>query len=199
METGRPTHQALLQLLDSYHATHPDEASVTSKIRSLVRDEARCLERNCFTPGHITASCWILSPDDERVLLTHHRKLGRWLQLGGHADGDADVSRVALREAREESGMERFECLGGLGRGAADRVLDLDVHAIPARKGEPEHEHHDVRFLLRAAPGQPLVRSDESNDLRWFYRDELGGLGLDASTLRMWRKCDAFLDRGASV
>ena len=195
METGRPYHQALLQLLDCYHESHPDEASVTSKIRALVQGEPRCLERDCFVPGHITASCWILSPDDEQVLLTHHRKLGRWLQLGGHADGEADVSQVALREAQEESGMERFECLGGFGSGPATQILDLDVHAIPARRREPEHEHHDIRFLFRAAPAQPLVRSEESNDLRWFHRDQLEGLDLDASTLRMWRKCDAFLGR----
>ena len=125
-----------------------------------------------------------------QFLLTHHRKLGRWLQLGGHADGDPDsAAPSALREAREESGMDAFRC-GRAGRAADGGVLpiDVDVHVIPARPGEPEHEHHDVRFLLVAAPDQPLVISDESNDLRWFAWRELDEVGEDESVLRLARK-----------
>lgn len=194
MENERDLHrEALLQLLDAYRRAHPGEERMTRRIERLVDREPRCFERDCFAPGHITASSWILSPDDGKVLLTHHRKLGRWLQLGGHADGDGDVRAVALREACEESGMQRFECLDGLGAGRASRVLDVDVHRIPARGDEPAHEHHDIRFLLRADAGQPLVCSDESNALRWFRRDELRELGLDESVARLWRKADTLL------
>ena len=181
---------SLLQLLAGYGATHPDEGEVTARIRDLVEREPRCFERDCYRPGHITASCWIVSADGGRVLLTHHRKLDRWLQLGGHADGESDVRAVALREAREESGMAH---LTPIPTASADGLLDLDVHQIPARPGEPAHEHHDVRFLMRALPGQPLIRSDESIDLRWFALGELGGIDLDESVLRLRRKADQWL------
>ena len=110
-------------------------------------------------PGHFTGSAWLVSADGRRVLLTHHRKLGRWLQLGGHADGDADLPRVALREAEEESG------LSGL---VVERdVFDLDRHAIPARGADPEHWHYDVRFVVRATGGEDFAVSEESLELAW--------------------------------
>ncbi len=166
------------------------ESATVSRIRDLVESEPRCFERDCYAPGHVTASCWIVAADDGRVLLTHHRKLGRWLQLGGHADGETDVLGVALREAREESGMSDFEPVPALG---PDGLLDLDVHLIPARRGEPAHEHHDVRFLLRAGAAQALARSAESIDLRWFAPAELAALDLDESVLRLHRKADTWL------
>lgn len=186
----------LLQLLARYEAAYPNEVEMTARIRSLVETEPRCFERDCYVPGHITASCWILHPDNERVLLTHHRKLGRWLQLGGHAEGESEVQRVALREAREESGMSDF---APIPVGDASGLFDLDVHLIPARVGEPAHEHHDVRFLLRASPAQALVRSEESIDLRWFWPDELAALDLDESVLRLRRKADRWLSSAGAA
>lgn len=178
--------QPLLALLERYRAQHPGEEEMVARIRSLVEGHTDCFERTCL-PGHITASSWILSPDRQSVLLTHHRKLDRWLQLGGHADGDSDVLQVALREAREESGMEHFA--------VHDRSLplDVDVHVIPARGVEPEHEHHDLRFLLFAQPGQSLQISAESKDLAWVPRDRLLGLEPDESVLRMARKAERIL------
>lgn len=131
------------------------------------------------------------------MLLTHHRKLGRWLQLGGHADGEADLLAVALREAREESGMDRFTPIGAgpAGRAGALVPLDLDVHEIPARGAEPAHLHYDVRWLLAAAPGQALVVSDESTDLRWVPRSGLAGFVDEESQLRMERKAREILGR----
>ena len=101
-------HRAtLLNLLARYETENPEEADCAERIRALIKGNRDCFERSCLK-GHITASCWILSPDYDHFLLTHHRKLDRWLQLGGHADGDADVVRVALREAREESGLNEL-------------------------------------------------------------------------------------------
>lgn len=172
--------RAILELLDRYQLQNPSEVGCIERIRELVRKHADCFERSC-APGHITASVWIVSPDRERFLLAHHRKLGRWLQLGGHADGDPDVSSVALREAREESGLRDFEWLDEL-------PIDVDVHRIPARPGEPAHEHHDIRFLLAARCDGELVVSDESHALAWFEWDALERDFCEESLLRMGRK-----------
>jgi len=131
--------------------------------------------------GHLTASAWIVDAARTRALLTHHRKLGRWLQLGGHADGDPDLRRAALREAREESGLRslRFAC---------DRIYDLDIHRIPARPGEPAHDHYDVRFAFEADPGEPLVVSAESKEVAWVRLTALAEYGADESLLRLARK-----------
>ncbi len=184
--------QALLRLLDRYGVQHPEEPEHVSRIRSLVTRHANCFERTCL-PGHITASSWIVSHDHSRVLFTHHRKLDRWLQLGGHADGDSEVLSVALREAREESGMEDFEVVWS---GAPPVPFDLDVHSIPAFGDDPEHEHHDVRFLLVAGGDQELVISDESNDLRWFSWDELDEIIDEESLERLGRKARALFRNG---
>jgi len=180
----------LLETLQRYGAAYPQESACVDRVRSLVENHPDCFERSCL-PGHVTASAWILSPDRNRVLLTRHRKLNRWLQLGGHADGDACVLRVALREAREESGMRDFGviCPGGTPEGVDSILpLDIDVHKIPARGQEPEHAHHDIRYLLVAHEGQPLAISDESIDLAWFDPAELEPLAPDASLRRLCAK-----------
>lgn len=110
-------------------------------------------------PGHFTGSAWLVSADGERVLLTHHRKLGRWLQLGGHADGDPDLARVALREAEEESGLRDLV--------VEPAIFDLDRHLIPARGNEPAHWHYDVRYVVRATGSETFAVSEESFALAW--------------------------------
>ena len=176
--------RALLEMLDSYQECHPDEAACVSRFGRFVAAHSDCFERSC-QPGHVTASAWIVSHDRRQFLLTHHRKLGRWLQLGGHADGDGDVRAVALREAREESGMQGFEWLVDPGGQA---LLDVDIHGIPARPGEAAHDHFDLRFLLAAKPDQPLLMSDESTDLRWFSHQRMEEIAVEESLLRMARK-----------
>jgi 8-oxo-dGTP pyrophosphatase MutT (NUDIX family) len=178
-------------MLERYEEDHRDEKPCIERVRTLVESHVDCFDRHCL-PGHVTASAWIVSDDLERCLLTHHRKLDRWLQLGGHADGDPDVVAVALREAEEESGLRGFEVLSrdAVGR---PRPLDVDVHLIPARRNEPAHEHHDIRFLLRAPAGQKLVQSEESIDLGWFSRDAFRRIADEPSLLRMADKAEALL------
>lgn len=180
--------EPLLELLARYGDVWPDEHAVTERFVRFVRDHHDCLQRSCV-PGHITSSCWILSPAGTHALLTHHRKLSRWLQLGGHVDGDGDVAASALREAREESGMHDFEVV----RWAGERLvpLDLDVHTIPARKSDPEHLHWDVRFLLRVPHEQPLQLSEESNQLQWVPLERLVEFTDEESVLRLDRKARA--------
>lgn len=180
----------LLHLLNQYRRIFPGESAVVDRICDLVETHSDCFERSC-RPGHITGAAWIISPDRRRCLLTHHRKLERWLQLGGHADGQWLVDEVALREAREESGMAAFTFVPIHG------VLipfDIDVHQIPERHDahgrliEDAHEHHDLRFLLVAHPGQTISVSDESHDVAWFTPEEVRRQTDEESVLRMLQK-----------
>ncbi|MEX2206239.1 MAG: NUDIX hydrolase [Myxococcota bacterium] len=184
--------KSLLDLLERYLARHPDERVRVDHVRQFVRANPDCFLRSCVD-GHMTGSAWILSHDHERFLLTHHRKLDRWLQLGGHADGDADLAEVALREAREESGLDAFSLASPHGEALP---LDVDVHLIPARGDEPAHLHHDLRYLLVAGRDQELRVSNESLDLRWFARARADELLADESLRRMARKVERLLGAG---
>ena len=134
-----------------------------------------------LTVGHFTGSCWLVSKDGQRVLLTHHKKLERWLQLGGHADGDSDLAQVALREAEEESGLRDLS--------VEPEIFDLERHAIPARGSDPEHYHHDVRFVVHANGSEEYIVSDESHALAWRIISELvDDADADESIRRMARK-----------
>lgn len=159
-----PGHEvAMLAEFPPFIAAHPD-----------------CLWRTCLA-GHLTASAWIVDPARTRTLLTHHRKLDRWLQLGGHVDGEGDLAASALREAAEESGLTRL-------RLATPEIFDVDRHRIPARGVEPEHWHYDVRFLVEADPAEPVQVSHESKALAWVRLDEVGRLNPEESLARMVRK-----------
>lgn len=153
---------------------------MTAEIIRFAEAHPDCLLRSCV-PGHLTGSAWVVSPDRKRTLLTHHHKLDKWLQLGGHADGDGDLLAVALREAREESGLTRLRPVG-------TAVFDVDRHWIPPRKTEPGHYHHDLRFLIEADPDEPLVISSESKDLAWVGIDRVTALNPEESMARMVRK-----------
>lgn len=176
MQERRP----LARLLEAYRQRHPEEEAVVSVFESLLPDRGPVFDRTRLA-GHYTGSAWVVSADGERVLLTHHRKLGRWLQLGGHADGDADLARVALREAREESGLSDLV--------VESLVFDLDRHAIPARGEEPEHWHYDVRFVVRVHGSEDFAVGEESLDLAWRPVAEIAAdPDADASLRRMASK-----------
>lgn len=157
-----------------------EEATAVGETISFVEAHPDCLLRSCL-PGHLTGSAWILCPDRRKTLLTHHGKLGKWLQLGGHADGDPDLLAVALREAREESGLERLRVVDR-------RLFDVDRHWIPGRGAEPGHWHHDLRFMLEADPLEPLKLTDESRALAWVDVASVPSLNPEESMARMVRK-----------
>jgi 8-oxo-dGTP pyrophosphatase MutT (NUDIX family) len=180
----------LLEMLDRYARLYPEERAVAARIRQLVAHHENCFDRTC-RPGHVTASAWVTTAARDRCLLVHHRKLGRWLQPGGHADGQCDIPAAALREAVEESGLASLR----LSEPSVEQMpLDLDVHIIPARFDytgellEDAHEHHDVRFLVIAEGDLTPQVSDESHDVRWFTTEELHATIDEESVLRMWRK-----------
>jgi 8-oxo-dGTP pyrophosphatase MutT (NUDIX family) len=141
--------------------------------------------------GHVTASAVVARPEGEAFLLVFHRKLGRWLQPGGHVEHeDASAFDAALREAREETGISEFA--SPLGR----TILDVDVHRIPARKKEPAHHHFDVRFLLTTERQVNLAASDDpTRPVEWRGREEALASGVDASLARALRKSQRVLSQ----
>ncbi|MCA1713604.1 MAG: NUDIX hydrolase [Gammaproteobacteria bacterium] len=145
-------------LFGDYGRRWPAEAATVALFEALLSDAGDPFARQRLA-GHFTASAWLVSGDGQRVLLTHHRKLGRWLQLGGHADGERDFARVALSEAQEESGLP--------GLRVEPAIFDLDRHWIPEHNGVPAHWHYDVRFVVRTGEDETYVVSDESHDLAW--------------------------------
>ncbi len=179
---------AVLRLLRAHAARALDahEAEMTALTLAFVEAHTDCLHRSC-APGHLTGSAWVVSPDRSRVLLTHHRKLDKWLQLGGHADGDGDLLAVAQREAMEESGLEEVRAL-------APAIFDLDRHWIPPRKSDPGHFHYDLRFVFAADPLAPLKISHESKDLAWIELDRVTTLNPEESMARMVRKTNPKYD-----
>ena len=144
------------------HAPADDaEARDRTAMLALVEGEPACFSRATYAPGHFTGSLFVLSPSDGRVLLHHHRRLDRWLQLGGHDEGEHDPAATALREGREESALGDLVLL-------SPAILDLDVHPIPAAKGEPAHAHFDVRYAaITREPTSARADATESLGLAW--------------------------------
>jgi 8-oxo-dGTP pyrophosphatase MutT (NUDIX family) len=180
---------ALATSLIDYRRRWPEESTTVDPFMALLGLDEDPFVRERLS-GHFTASAWLVSGDGRRALLTHHRKLDRWLQLGGHADGDRDLGRAALREAMEESG------LAGL-RLDDEAIFDLDRHRIPEHGGVPAHWHYDIRYVVRAGDDDVFTVSDESHALAW--RD-VAALAVDdhadASVRRMAGK---WLQRMASA
>lgn len=166
VKTPTDHRRQLCDELARYRQTHPERAEVAQRILDFVCSTPDCFCRS-HSAGHITGSAWLLNPDGSKALLTLHRKLGRWLQPGGHADGCSDTLATALREATEESGIS------GITPVQRD-IYDVDIHRIPARPqaGESEHLHYDIRYLLRA-PHEQFVLSDESDSLAWWSMDDI--------------------------
>ena len=170
----------LKQLLKIYIQKNPYEVNAI-KMLNFFDNHDGCFEKDNL-PGHFTGSAWVISPDKNKILMTHHKKLNMWLQLGGHADGETDLKSVALKEAKEESGLIDFSIL-------SEEIFDLDIHQIESMNEEPKHLHYDVRFLLEADPNeQNLIISEESHDVRWIHLDDVLKYNSEESISRMVEK-----------
>ncbi|MEO8778873.1 MAG: NUDIX hydrolase [Rhodanobacter sp.] len=197
---------SMIEAFQRYRDQWHDEAGLIEQFEAFLNTSADAFERSHLA-GHFTGSAWLVSADGKRVLLMHHRKLDRWLQPGGHADGDVDLARVALREAQEETGVP--------GLRVEDAIFDIDRHRIagripaacadgpaspsafvpgerghaPAPAREPEHWHYDVRYVVRAGADESFVANPESRGLAWRPIAEVSNdESLDLSLRRMARK-----------
>jgi 8-oxo-dGTP pyrophosphatase MutT (NUDIX family) len=169
--------------LTGYAGEGEREAGFVARMRELC-DSANACERSHFAPGHFTASAFVLSPDHRDVVLIHHKKLGIWVQPGGHVEPtDSDLLSAARREVLEEVGLDDLEPFPASG----SPVFDVDIHTIPARKQDPAHEHFDVRFAF-VAKTRDLVHSGEVADLRWVSLSDVEQMGTDESVLRAVKK-----------
>jgi len=184
------TRQELVRRLEALDlAGSPPERDYRVSMLDLLKKEPACFARNCF-PAHFTGSAWVVSHDGARALLTHHRFLNVWLQLGGHCDGVESTLETSRKEALEESGIEGLVL-------ASPRPFDLDIHMIPAHqeRGEPAHYHYDVRHVWIAPQNAVCRISEESYDLRWFTPDEMAALPLGTGMVRMLEKWRGLLAR----
>lgn len=180
--------KGLIHALGRHQAEGAEEARDLARILEFVGRHADPFDRR-IPEGHLTASAFILAADGSGVLLLHHRKLDRWLQPGGHGErGEADGETVALREAREETGLADLRL-----HPAAPRPLDVDIHDFPERPGEAAHEHLDLRYVMLTAGGALQQAGAESRDLRWFAWEDLDGLELDDGLRRGLAKARRFV------
>lgn len=156
--------ESAIAMLSGWDPPDATQDSLRHAVLAFVHARDDACRRECEA-GHVTASALVLDHTGGRVLLTLHRRLGRWVQLGGHCDdGDDDVVAAALREATEESGVEGLRIEPGLAA--------VHVHPVTCSLGVPTR-HLDLQFVAHAPPGARIAISDESEDLRWFAADAL--------------------------
>ena len=176
---------SLLQLLSRYNPSDPREILFKDQILTFIKQHNNCFERS-LALGHITASAWVLNKDETKALLMHHTKLNRWLQLGGHCDGNPDVLAVAIKEAQEESGIKGIVPV-------SKNIFDIDIHLIPANKKESAHYHYDVRFLLQITSNEQVIQNRESKELRFIGKNRSKFPTSNPSVKRMLEKWIALL------
>lgn len=169
--------------LRSHRPADATERAFVGRALDLLGTAQDPFDRASWEPGHVTASGYVLSPDGDALLLVRHRVLGRWLQPGGHVEpSDVDVVEASRREVREETGIFEMQPIG-----ASDALLDIDIHPIPARVGQPAHEHFDVRFLFRAR-SDGIRSGSDAGEVAWVRLGDVPGRCPGASMSRVLDK-----------
>ena len=178
-----------MSILPEIHLNRKDlieQEQIALRTESFVRETQNCTSRS-HLQGHMTSSAFILDQSYTHILLSYHRKLQKWVQLGGHAEEEFDLSLTSIREAKEESGLDHFSLIPF--KSYKNMPFDLDIHLIPERKEAPEHFHYDFRFLLITQdPPESIKISSESLDLRWVPLSEISSYSDEDSILRPIKK-----------
>jgi 8-oxo-dGTP pyrophosphatase MutT (NUDIX family) len=172
---------SLYQLLTAYHSDDRSEQEYKKTILEFLSQYPNNAFERSLEVGHITASAWLVNKDNTKALLTHHKKLDKWLQLGGHCDGNTDALAVAIKEAQEESGIMNIKPV-------QYAIFDIDVHLIPETKKEKAHYHYDVRFLLQVDSDEDFIISEESHNLAWIDKKRENLPTNERSVTRMFEK-----------
>ena len=170
----------ILNLLTDYNPADQDEIKFKSAMLDFINNN-EIISGKQNKSGHLTGSAFITNDDFSEILLLHHAKLDKWLQPGGHSEIGELLSDTAIREAVEETCLSHF-------RFGQEGIFDVDIHPFPARNGEPEHFHYDIRFLLIADRNQNLQFNSESRNLCWVKLDEIHNYTTSRSILRMVSK-----------
>jgi len=176
-----------MKILQHYTPQSEKEKYFKSKMLELYETKGNLAFQRQNLDAHFTASALIISPTTQEILLLHHKKLDKWLQPGGHADGELDLEKVARKEASEETGHDDLQLL-------SEGIFDIDIHSIPEKKGIPEHEHYDVRFAYFCHNKEKTRINSESNDFQWVKIEKVKTLSNEPSIIRMIEKCKSILD-----
>jgi len=175
-----PPSQNLPDLLNRHHPADPDEKSHIAQTLKFLSEKQNPLDRNDFNPGHAVGSALLTDPSHRHVLLVMHAKLKRWLQPGGHAEpGETDLLLVSCREVAEEVGLHLDPKTG--------IFCDMDIHTVPARKGDPQHLHYDFRYRFEI----PIAETNPASDAleaKWFTIEAAQNLELDSGLRRLIEK-----------
>jgi len=176
----------LLAQLQNYQPFNNHETQMAARLRRFLESAnlqnpfERELAGQNPEIGHVTGSAWIVNPQYTKCVLLHHAKLGKWVQPGGHCDGDCDVMNVARREVQEETGLNVTAL--------QNEIFDIDIHEIPEYWNTPAHLHFDVRYLFVADPAQKIISNHESRGVRWLTLEEACELSGEESIWRLVEK-----------
>lgn len=173
---------AIIPLLKEYISQYPNEAFGHQTLDFVVQNEDFWSREHL--EGHVTASVWVLNTDKTKALLTHHKALNLWCQLGGHIEAiDETLYDACYRELEEESGLKHHSLL-------SPKIFDIDIHKIPlSKKGIPEHYHYDIRLAIIADEMESIqYELEESNVVKWLDFEDIRTKSNEASVLRMIEK-----------
>lgn len=155
---------------------------MVERTRRFVLQHENCFDRS-LAHGHVTGSSWVVNPTRTHALMLHHRKLNRWFQPGGHADGDPDMLRVVLKETAEESGIALEDI-----RLLSEHIFDVDIHVIHPNPFDDRHDHYDIRFLVEIDDRIPIPGNDESHQIAWIPLRDIPHFNNALSIRRMIQK-----------
>jgi 8-oxo-dGTP pyrophosphatase MutT (NUDIX family) len=182
---------ALLEEVSAYMPSGEAERKSQAAILQLLRRAKDPFTRE--QTDHVTGSAVVARQDGSDFLMVFHRRLERWLQPGGHVEPeDVSVRETALREAREETGVTELDIAN------EGRILDLDVHPIPATKKRPAHVHYDLRYLLTTRAAATVAEPLEIEKVAWFSLVQALAAGVDTSLERALRKAHRILGAAPS-